>query len=79
MQKVRKIKFKLAIKWIVEPGLRIIPESHLVKEEGTAALYKGITPRIMRVAPGQAVTFTVYEFIKEQLAGDNSPVAKKLG
>ena len=51
----------------------------LVKEEGTAALYKGITPRIMRVAPGQAVTFTVYEFIKEQLAGDSGPVVKKLG
>jgi solute carrier family 25 citrate transporter 1 len=42
----------------------------LVKEEGVHALYKGITPRIMRVAPGQAVTFTVYEFMKELLAGD---------
>lgn len=51
----------------------------LIKEEGAAALYKGITPRIMRVAPGQAVTFTVYEFIKEQLAGDSGPVVKKLG
>ncbi|KAI5949065.1 SFC1 [Candida theae] len=43
----------------------------LVKEEGTAALYKGITPRIMRVAPGQAVTFTVYEFVKELLTKDS--------
>jgi solute carrier family 25 citrate transporter 1 len=42
----------------------------LVREEGVHALYKGITPRIMRVAPGQAVTFTVYEFMKELLAGD---------
>lgn len=54
----------------------------LIKEEGTAALYKGITPRIMRVAPGQAVTFTVYEFMKGVLSGD-TPVpgltqAKKL-
>ncbi|CAK7894085.1 succinate/fumarate mitochondrial transporter [[Candida] anglica] len=42
----------------------------LVKEEGMGALYKGITPRIMRVAPGQAVTFTVYEFMKRVLSGE---------
>lgn len=24
----------------------------------------GITPRVMRVAPGQAVTFAVYEYLK---------------
>ncbi|KAG7195413.1 Mitochondrial succinate-fumarate transporter [Scheffersomyces spartinae] len=40
----------------------------LIKEDGVHALYKGITPRIMRVAPGQAVTFTVYEFMKGVLA-----------
>lgn len=52
----------------------------LVKEEGINALYKGITPRIMRVAPGQAVTFTVYEFMKGVLAGDKElwPSKKKL-
>lgn len=33
----------------------------LIAQEGIHALYKGITPRILRVAPGQAVTFTVYE------------------
>lgn len=44
--------------------------NQLVKEEGMAALYKGITPRIMRVAPGQAVTFTVYEYMKGVLSGD---------
>jgi solute carrier family 25 citrate transporter 1 len=37
------------------------------RQEGVHAFYKGITPRIMRVAPGQAVTFTVYEFLKEKL------------
>ena len=37
------------------------------KQEGVHAFYKGITPRIMRVAPGQAVTFTVYEFLKGKL------------
>ncbi|ODV61760.1 Sfc1p [Ascoidea rubescens DSM 1968] len=36
----------------------------LIAEEGFNALYKGITPRIMRVAPGQAVTFTVYELMQ---------------
>ncbi|KAK4123024.1 mitochondrial carrier [Parathielavia appendiculata] len=39
----------------------------MFKQEGVHAFYKGITPRIMRVAPGQAVTFTVYEFLKEKL------------
>ncbi|KAL2167103.1 hypothetical protein VTG60DRAFT_1694 [Thermothelomyces hinnuleus] len=39
----------------------------MFRQEGVHAFYKGITPRIMRVAPGQAVTFTVYEFLKEKL------------
>lgn len=38
--------------------------SDMFKQEGFHAFYKGITPRIMRVAPGQAVTFTVYEYLK---------------
>jgi|TARA_R110002003_G_scaffold116_16_gene10203 solute carrier family 25 citrate transporter 1 len=37
------------------------------KQEGVRSFYKGITPRVMRVAPGQAVTFTVYEYLKEIL------------
>lgn len=36
----------------------------MFKQEGVHAFYKGITPRIMRVAPGQAITFTVYEWLK---------------
>lgn len=43
----------------------------MFRQEGFHAFYKGITPRIMRVAPGQAVTFTVYEFLKEKL--ENRP------
>ncbi|KAI9691567.1 MAG: hypothetical protein M1822_007638 [Bathelium mastoideum] len=39
----------------------------MFKQEGARAFYMGITPRIMRVAPGQAVTFTVYEYLKEVL------------
>ncbi|RYP75464.1 hypothetical protein DL771_002349 [Monosporascus sp. 5C6A] len=41
--------------------------SNMFKQEGFHAFYKGITPRVMRVAPGQAVTFTVYEFLKEKM------------
>ena len=37
------------------------------RQEGFRAFYKGITPRIIRVAPGQAVTFTVYEFLRDKL------------
>ncbi|KAF2400616.1 mitochondrial carrier [Trichodelitschia bisporula] len=38
--------------------------SDMWKAEGYRSFYKGITPRVMRVAPGQAVTFTVYEYLK---------------
>lgn len=31
--------------------------------EGFRSFYKGITPRVMRVAPGQAIVFAVYERI----------------
>ncbi|KAL1614343.1 Mitochondrial succinate-fumarate transporter [Diplodia seriata] len=41
----------------------------MLRNEGVRALYKGVTPRVIRVAPGQAVTFTVYEFMKRQLQG----------
>lgn len=37
------------------------------RQEGFHAFYKGITPRIMRVAPGQAVTFTVYEYLRDKI------------
>lgn len=43
----------------------------MIKQEGARAFYKGITPRVMRVAPGQAVTFTVYEFLKGKLENSN--------
>ncbi|KAF8878046.1 succinate/fumarate mitochondrial transporter [Mucidula mucida] len=31
------------------------------KTEGVKSFYKGLTPRILRVAPGQAIVFAVYE------------------
>ncbi|KAJ3206902.1 hypothetical protein HDU67_007873 [Dinochytrium kinnereticum] len=33
----------------------------ILKNEGWRAFYKGLTPRVLRVAPGQAITFMVYE------------------
>jgi len=36
----------------------------MYKQEGVRAFWMGITPRVMRVAPGQAVTFAVYEYLK---------------
>lgn len=41
--------------------------SEMWSQEGIRSFYKGITPRVMRVAPGQAVTFTVYEFLRTKL------------
>lgn len=41
--------------------------SEILKNEGLSAFYKGLTPRLLRVAPGNAVTFTVYEFIAKQI------------
>jgi solute carrier family 25 (mitochondrial citrate transporter), member 1 len=46
----------------------------MFKQEGPRAFYKGITPRVMRVAPGQAVTFTVYEFLREKLEKSHLPI-----
>ncbi|KAG6999428.1 succinate/fumarate mitochondrial transporter [Physcia stellaris] len=46
----------------------------MFKQEGFRAFYMGITPRIMRVAPGQAVTFTVYEYLKGLLEGSKTPI-----
>jgi solute carrier family 25 citrate transporter 1 len=31
------------------------------RQEGVRSFYKGITPRVLRVAPGQAIVFAVYE------------------
>lgn len=55
-----------------EPGQSAVQRITLImkdmfRQEGPKAFYKGITPRVMRVAPGQAVTFTVYEWIKKRL------------
>ena len=38
--------------------------SSIIQKEGYRAFYNGLTPRLMRVAPGQAITFMVYEKIR---------------
>jgi solute carrier family 25 citrate transporter 1 len=39
----------------------------IAKEEGPLALWKGITPRLMRIMPGQAITFMTYEFVSSRM------------
>lgn len=39
----------------------------IAREEGLFALWKGLTPRLMRIMPGQAITFMTYEFVEQQL------------
>ncbi|CAB9525836.1 Succinate/fumarate mitochondrial transporter [Seminavis robusta] len=39
----------------------------IAKEEGVLALWKGITPRLLRIVPGQAITFMTYEFVSANL------------
>ena len=39
----------------------------IAKEEGVLALWKGITPRLLRIMPGQAITFMTYEAVSTQM------------
>lgn len=41
--------------------------NNIINKEGYSSLYKGLIPRILRVAPGQAITFMVYEFMYKEL------------
>ena len=52
-----------------EPKYRGIFQSCAIigKEEGYMALWKGITPRLMRIMPGQAITFMTYEAVSSRL------------
>ena len=54
-----------------EPKYKSLFQSCVViaKEEGTAALWKGITPRLMRIMPGQAITFMTYEAVSARMEG----------
>ncbi|KIY66460.1 mitochondrial carrier [Cylindrobasidium torrendii FP15055 ss-10] len=39
----------------------------MYKKEGIRSFYKGLTPRVLRVAPGQAIVFAVYEKVSTLL------------
>lgn len=39
------------------------------RREGFRSFYKGITPRVLRVAPGQAIVFAVYERVSKVVEG----------
>ncbi|RPD57391.1 mitochondrial carrier [Lentinus tigrinus ALCF2SS1-7] len=41
--------------------------SDMWRQEGVSSFYKGITPRVLRVAPGQAVVFAVYERVRRAM------------
>jgi solute carrier family 25 (mitochondrial citrate transporter), member 1 len=41
----------------------------IAREEGVRALWKGITPRLMRIMPGQAITFMTYEWVSKHMSG----------
>ncbi|KAG5190418.1 mitochondrial carrier domain-containing protein [Tribonema minus] len=41
----------------------------IAKEEGVLALWKGLTPRLLRIMPGQAITFATYEFVSKKIHG----------
>jgi len=46
--------------------------SLIAKEEGIPALWKGLSPRLMRIVPGQAITFMVFERVAAWLASVRS-------
>mmetsp|Transcript_35856 Transcript_35856/g.66514 ORF Transcript_35856/g.66514 Transcript_35856/m.66514 type:complete len:85 (+) Transcript_35856:2-256(+) len=52
-----------------EPKYKSLMQSciTIAKDEGTPALWKGITPRLMRIMPGQAITFMTYEAVSTQM------------
>ncbi|OWZ66769.1 hypothetical protein AYX15_02091 [Cryptococcus neoformans] len=59
IQKASKVEGETALSRMVKVT------SEMFRNEGAKAFYKGITPRVLRVAPGQAIVFTVYERMKK--------------
>jgi len=51
----------------------------VVREEGGASLFKGLSPTIIGVIPFEAVQFTFYNFIKEMRAEQKAASAKVSG
>ena len=51
------------------PKYRSLPQTMVLigREEGYQGLWKGISARLMRIVPGQAITFMTYEFVKNTI------------
>ena len=49
----------------------------IAQEEGVFALWKGITPRLMRIMPGQAITFMTYEAVSKHMGVIEDMLAQK--
>ena len=67
IQKASKVEGETAMSRIANVA------SDMWKKEGVSSFYKGITPRVLRVAPGQAIVFTVFEKAKpmvEKMKGE---------
>lgn len=53
--------------------------SEMWKQEGVRSFYKGITPRVLRVAPGQAIVFAVYERVSHVIENINPRIREDDG
>lgn len=41
----------------------LLASREIWSQQGISGFYRGLTPRLIRIMPGQAITFTVYEFL----------------
>lgn len=53
--------------------------SDMWQREGVRSFYKGITPRVLRVAPGQAIVFAVYERVSHAIENVNPRIQEDDG
>lgn len=58
IQRAPKVPGETALSRVVKVA------GEMFQQEGVSAFWKGITPRVARVAPGQAVVFTIYEKVR---------------
>ncbi|KAE8209583.1 hypothetical protein CF319_g5315 [Tilletia indica] len=58
IQRASRVEGETALSRVVKVA------QEMFAQEGVSAFWKGITPRVARVAPGQAVVFTIYEKVK---------------
>lgn len=66
IQRASKVEGETAFNRVVKVA------KDMFAQEGASAFWKGITPRVARVAPGQAVVFTIYEKVKTYIEAAKS-------